>query len=210
LFDGSQCEKQPSRSKRALDFKTYTDYFRYNVIDLVRNSESSRTRQELVRPNRPTITYTTSEHNGVQVVHSMRATINRNNIPTPGSTRPNQPSGYIERMDQLDRINGDEAGHLMALSIGGPNELINLVPQHATTNRNLGRNGEINSFWRHTETEVQRFARTRGVTSVDWYLYIEYERNENLRPSLFAVRYIAHYDNNDNFTCGDSVFPNNH
>jgi hypothetical protein len=189
--------------------------FYYDIWELVRRSESTNRNYTLHQDNGPDVIISSSEHNGVEVVHSMRARLTRDNIPATGSGRVGgHPGGYQNRMRQLDQQRQDEVGHMLALSLGGPNDLINLAPQHAITNRNLHKTDDAYSFWRRTEAGIRSFALDYYVTHVDWTLYIFYEGDLNIaanrRPIGFGFRYIVHYRNGDTMDSSDCTFNNDY
>lgn len=193
-----------------IDFEHY-----YDINELVRRSERNNTVGTSNEPNRPRVTYTTSRHNGVDVLHSMRARLNRNNLPETGFPRGAHPRGTDARMTQLNRQQGiDDVGHVMAIGLGGPNILVNILPQHAITNRNLGRDDTSYSYWRMTEAFIRWLARHPDTSYVDLNIYVFYEGNlndlVNRRPVGFGFRYIAHFTNGDVMDSSDCTFQNDY
>lgn len=132
-----------------------------------------------------TTTYRTSTHSGVEIVRSMNATLTPSNLPT--GSRPGQPRGANERMEDLGRLQSDEIGHLLAWCLGGLHELLNLVPQSRQMNRGSG------SVWRYNENYVLKHLKSGLVLRVNLYVLLVYkgdlDKRENRRPKIFKVYY---------------------
>ncbi len=71
---------------------------------------------------------------------------------------------------------GDEGGHLIAASLGGAGDRINIVPQAATLNR---------GDWRSMEDEFR--AALREGKTVNVSIEVAYPPNGGVRPSEFFV-----------------------
>jgi hypothetical protein len=201
-------QRRRSRQSTSINFQNA-----FNILLLIGFSEQMNDVSLITEPNRPDITISTSTHNGVQVLHSVRARLTRATIPPRGTARPaGHPNGYLDRMRQLYQTVNDDVGHMLAVSLGGPNSLINLVPQHATTNRNLGSDDVNYSFWRATESFIQWLVLQVGTEFVDWDLFIMYEGDldvvANRRPVGFGLRYIARFSNGTAFDSDDCTFAN--
>lgn len=126
--------------------------------------------------------------------------------------RTNIPSAVTRRMidmnavrDQPDLPN-DERGHLVAASLGGPNDVWNFVPQTPGANRRYG----FYSHWYTFEGEIRDYIRRTGGY-VDLNILIAYGNVvSNRRPARFGVN-IVFYEPNGNVhhDTGDCVFTNN-
>ena len=79
-----------------------------------------------------------------------------------------------------DREDYDDGGHLIAARFGGSGELDNLVPMSQDINRRGGEWYDLEESW---GDELEK------GNEVNVQIYVEYEDNENKRPSGFDVMY---------------------
>lgn len=148
----------------------------------------------------------------VPMVYVMRARISAQTV----QSRQPFPREIAERMVQLNAvppagpIAGDERGHLLACSLGGPSDVLNIVPQAAQLNRAKVLGGR--SYWRLFEDRILREARSESVSFIDWTLVVNYNEDnllrDNLRPAGFAVSTIVHFRNGTIHDRGAAYFPN--
>lgn len=76
-------------------------------------------------------------------------------------------------------IDKDDGGHLIANQLGGPSELINIVPQHMSVNR---------GHWKEIESKLSKALKEGKETS--WKVKINYDDIQNVeRPSSFDIEY---------------------
>lgn len=196
--------------KRSLDDRSCFD-----VRELVSGYENFLPVQRLAEPGRAVIDYTSIlTDDNVEVLLTMRATLRRATTPasTAGRTHPN---GTTNRMRELNQLGEDDIGHVLALSLGGPeNALINLLPQHRIVNRNYGAAQDITSFsyWRQIEIDLQKLLRNGTVDYIDWVFVSMYEGSlnalENRRAVAFALNYRIHHNNVVIYESGDCFFDN--
>lgn len=193
----------------SVDFGHY-----YDIEDLVEQSECNYEVNVSCAPDRPNITFSSTVHAGVRVLHSVRARLTIDTIPPPGFSRTGHPPGVNNHMINLDQQPYDEIGHVIGLWGGGPNDLLNLVPQDRITNRNAGHTSERYSFWRQTESYIQWVIRHPTTLFVDIWFYLFYEGNlddvENRRPVGFGLRYITTHNNGQTTDSSDCTFENSY
>ncbi len=79
----------------------------------------------------------------------------------------------------------DEAGHIIGLSIGGTNDLINLVCQHRSLNRKFLFIESEEYFWHSSEESLARNLE-RGKT-IQREIHLIYNGRNSLRPDNFEV-----------------------
>lgn len=140
------------------------------------------------------------------------ATLSKDYFPKKGTKRPAITPFIYEKMDERKRIKKvDEAGHLLAYSLGGGMEYWwNYAPQSALVNR--GR-----SNWRRNENHMQTFLKGTKSGRVNWRVFIVYEE-DNPRPIGYCLQYIliddegkhaqssVMYFNNDPSATEDNVY----
>lgn len=95
-------------------------------------------------------------------------------------------NGFNTNGDPLKNIHpNDEGGHLIPLSMGGTNDLINFVPQHKMINRNEGATRAIESAWYRSENAA-KLANDKGKT-VTRDIKLNYSNKSTLRPDKFSI-----------------------
>lgn len=168
--------------ERAIDFSAHHD-----VTKMVLIAERDFTKHTFTQTNRPTITYTIETKGGVEILHSLTATLTKKNIPAPGSPGPSHKNGFEKRMSDLSKKEKDELGHVLAHSLGGPNELFNFVPQHSRTNRNLNKTEDEYSYWNQTEGLIRYYLIDSTVKEIVWKAIMMYDGSlndeKNRRPA---------------------------
>lgn len=89
----------------------------------------------------------------------------------------------------------DEAGHLIAATLGGTKSRYNLSPQHKTLNRNVNEasNPHILGAWFTEENKIRSFLQKTPKGKVDWTVTCEYENPTASRPSNF--KFVSIYTN---------------
>lgn len=115
------------------------------------------------------------------------------------------PSYIGVRMDEMNRLPGDEQGHLVAASLGGPSHDFNFVPQTSNVNRRyLGE-----SYWYTIEGEIRQFLRQPNAGRVDWTVVVGYNLAVSRRPTGFGLQFFE-YDNAGNLVhdSGNCFFTN--
>jgi hypothetical protein len=184
----------------------------YDMNSLLHRAETNNTVRTIEERNRPEITYSTSRHNGVDVLHSMRARLTKNTIPN-NEARVEPPSGHQNRMKQLHKINSDDVGHVLSPSLGGPNTLINIIPHHSAASRNSAQSETAFNYWRQTESYIRWMVMQSDTQYVDLKVYLFYEgsldNEANRRPVGFGFRYSARFSNGDSVDSSDCTFENN-
>ncbi|KAK9498891.1 hypothetical protein O3M35_003442 [Rhynocoris fuscipes] len=127
------------------------------------------------------------------------------------NARERIPPYIRNRMTNLDALPGDEQGHLLAASLGGPTHDFNFLPQTARVNVGFG--GD--SYWYRIEGDIRRYLRNNPTGYVEWTLVIAYGNLEtSRRPTGFGLRF-RQYDANgvlvhDSGDCYFSNDPNGH
>jgi len=113
------------------------------------------------------------------------------------------------RMENMNEIEGDERGHLLAASLGGPTADFNFVPQLNTVNRHL--DGQ-RSYWFQLEQEIRGFL--DDAANVDpyvlWDVVVVYENliHGNRRPTGFGVEAFFHQNNSYHHETGTNFISN--
>lgn len=81
----------------------------------------------------------------------------------------------------------DEAGHLIAATLGGTNSRYNLAPQHNTLNRNVNEasNPHTLSAWFPEENKIRIFLQKTPKGKVDWTVTCQYGSSTAVRPNSF-------------------------
>lgn len=147
----------------------------------------------------------------VTLVYVMRARIQRNTLQ---SREPSYPPGVAGRMNELDAIRpnrpilGDDRGHLLASTLGGPRDILNIVPQHSELNRVPARGGH--SFWILLESNFHNHLTLYPAGYIDWTIVVNYGnlRNNNLRPTGFGVSFTMYHSNGTIRFSDEIYFPN--
>ena len=93
--------------------------------------------------------------------------------------------------ENLDAVQGDERGHVVASMFSGPPQLHNMFPQHRGVNREYGASHILIS-WHQTELRMRDFLRdNRGY--VRWEVVLSYDNLTTGRPS--SITYSAVFYN---------------
>lgn len=211
-FEVKKMMKNSNMKKRSLDDRSC-----YDVREIVNGYENALPVQRIAERGRAPIDYTSfMTSGGVEVLLTMRATLRP--ATTPATTAGRQyPNGNVQRMQELNKLDDDDIGHMLALSLGGPeNALINLVPQHRTTNRNVrtSRDSTAFSYWRRVETDLVSMLRNDNtVDHIDWVFVAMYEGDlevlDNRRPVSFGLHYTIYYNNHKPmYESGNCLFDN--
>lgn len=121
----------------------------------------------------------------VSVPVMLRAELSRDYMPN-GNRIP-IPQSIYQRMILLERNNADDAGHILAYSLGGGmfNEF-NYVPQYRRVNRNTRQDLSV---WFTIEREISRYLQSSSENRVDWQTIVLYDNNGGLRPTGFMLSY---------------------
>ncbi|XP_059488170.1 uncharacterized protein LOC132203994 [Neocloeon triangulifer] len=139
----------------------------------------------------------------VPLTYFIRARI----TPRHRARREPIPSMINRRMTNMNAEVGDERGHLLAASLGGPTVDFNFAPQSRLVNRNAG---DGLSCWFALEQEIRSFLDGNPNSYVDWNLTISYGNlRVTRRPTAFSIR--TRFYNNGVMVreSGDMVFDNN-
>ena len=83
----------------------------------------------------------------------------------------------------MQQLPGDDKGHLLASSLGGPLEDWNLAPQLRRLNRGDG----SGVGWRNLENEIHTYLQKR-CGYVHWFLVVGYLHSGSRRPNSFVVQ----------------------
>lgn len=95
-------------------------------------------------------------------------------------------NGFNTNGDPIKNMHiNDEGGHVISLSMGGTNDLINFVPQHKMINRNEGATRAIESAWYRSENAAKA-AHDKGKT-VTREINLKYSNKNSLRPDNFSI-----------------------
>lgn len=138
----------------------------------------------------------------VVVPRYIRAHITFGDLPSGNARRPPIPANVYTQMARMGlREREDDAGHLLAYSLGGGmNNQWNYVPQSIRLNRDANPIGSdtrhVSSGWRGTETEILEFLRAnRQRGTVDWSMIVIYGNSRDsgnfhrLRPIGFCLQW---------------------
>ncbi|KAI1695383.1 DNA/RNA non-specific endonuclease domain-containing protein [Ditylenchus destructor] len=103
-----------------------------------------------------------------------------------------------EQFNLLGATGEDEAGHILANTLGGPNTVMNFFPQHRAVNRNFGVRPLVDN-WYSTENHIRSFLNNEwGQWGADRYVryivYLEYP-GQTGRPS--ALTFVALFHSTD-------------
>lgn len=146
--------------------------------------------------------------NHVDLVYVMRARITANTL----QAREPYPPGVDQRMRELDAITSgssrDDRGHLLASTLGGPRDVLNIAPQFEGLNRVNVRGGF--SFWRRMEEFIRDRIQNNNAAYVLWTLVVNYAdlQNDNLRPTGFGLQFTVYYADGRVSPSGDLYFTN--
>ncbi|CAG7835997.1 unnamed protein product [Allacma fusca] len=88
----------------------------------------------------------------------------------------------------LQPMGGDERGHLIAATLGGTNQLYNLIPQHRAVNANRGVAGDPQNYWFNNERAVNNFLRAGRDNRIDLEVRLQYAGPNDRRPDRINVR----------------------
>ena len=101
--------------------------------------------------------------------------------------RPRLTQGYQHKIDQQNKISGDDGGHLIANQFKGPHETINIVPMRDDLNRNIRGDGA----WRKMEMKWADALQGRGAYTTRQTVTVEINitYGTDKRPVSFEVEY---------------------
>jgi DNA/RNA non-specific endonuclease len=136
-----------------------------------------------IRNNQALMTVETARVNGVDVEVSYRAFLThianfQNEFP-----RWWNAAAQLKYYSWRDQDEGDERGHMLAHSLGGPSVAWNLQPQAHSVNQ--GNAHPPN--WIHLENLVRAWLNDDAGHAVWWRLDIDYFNNQDPRPNLFRI-----------------------
>lgn len=96
------------------------------------------------------------------------------------------------RFNKMDGVKGDERGHLVASTFGGPNDdSWNMVPQHVSVNRKISKMSNIIARWDEFEKwAIEQIGRKR---SIEFTITVNYEDGKGCRPVSFEVKAKSSY-----------------
>lgn len=138
----------------------------------------------------------TNQGQQIELPVYIRAIIHSYDLPGP-NTRKSIPSNVYRKMTAMNRIQGvDEAGHILAYSLGGGLSFEwNYVPQANRLNRHIGGR----SLWLQEELNIAKFLRDNPTGRVEWDMVIiyEYPLGDNYRPVAFCLQHTDYDDNNN-------------
>lgn len=214
--DQDQCADVLNVVHEPIERRKRSSQNNFNIRAMVNEYEGILPVQTFALPQRPIVRYTSLVTNdNVVVVFTMRATIQRSTVPCVGECRPDgHPEGTLDRMRELNHQSStDEIGHMMALSLGGPNVLENLVPQHRVTNRNVGLNTAFPNWYRIERNLRHNLIHNSSIDHIDWWVVNFYDGDLNLlsnrRPLGFGLYYTVHLYDGTTHSSDDCLFDNN-
>jgi len=194
-----------SREKKGLDFVTYGVNDLATVI--LRDSQTYQNR--IVNDDQTSINgYSTiiaplSNGESIELTVRIRAIVRQRHL----QRRTSMSDSLSTLIQNLDAVNGDERGHLIAASLGGTNDPYNIVPQHRGTNRRCG----ATSHWITIENEIRAFLNANGDRRVNIHVIVLYDNIIiSRRPTGFYVQAVFYEsDNTINRDTGNCYFTNN-
>lgn len=140
----------------------------------------------------------------LSIPYFVRAVIRPNHLRRPGQ-RETIPSAIHRHLEYMNRDENDEAGHLLASSLGGITTHTNFIPMAIRLNRSYGGH----SRWREIEQENYNFLNTNPLSSIEWNLAVVYVPNfTNLRPLGVCLQFTRFINNVIFFESGDICFDN--
>lgn len=165
----------------AISFETDPRLQTQNTTNLNMGAVTSITRRRFRRQN-GTI---------VDLVYVMRARISSSTL----QPRESFGHGIAKRMRELNALPSDERGHILASTLGGPKDVINIIPQAAKVNR-VTFTGDT-SFWRIHEEDLRKMITQHPGSYINWLIVLNYGNliQEDLRPTEFVVSHVTHYAN---------------
>lgn len=148
----------------------------------------------------------------VTLVYTMRATISSNTF----QRRQAFPSGVNARMRELNAVTSDNSkggvyddrGHLLASTLGGPSDVLNIVPQHSELNRHAV--GGDFTLWYRIEQEIRDYIIQNPGSYIHWIVVVAYGnlQSDNLRPTGFGIQLTQHFANGTVHDRGVHYFSN--
>jgi hypothetical protein len=143
------------------------------------------------------VRYTLREYGNWSRVESVNAVITAGHLTRrTGRGFTDADKAYMRQF--LGSIQGeDEAGHLVAATLGGTRDRYNLAPQHKTLNRNHNEtnNPHILNSWFPEENKIRRFLTANPTGHVEWSVQVKYANEEEGRPICFNFQSIYFVDN---------------
>lgn len=99
------------------------------------------------------------------------------------NSRPTIPEDVRTQLSRMDRMSDDDAGHILAHSLGGPTIPTNFIPMNRDVNR-------IRGNWYRTEDALRAYLNHERQGHIYWEALIIY-RNDftSYRPIALVVRY---------------------
>jgi hypothetical protein len=195
-----------SREKRVLNYvNIYTVNDLANVI--LRDSQTYQNR--IVQDDQTSInSYSTiiaplNNGRSIELTVRIRAVVRRRHL----QARTSMSNSLNTLIQNLDAVDGDERGHLIAASLGGTNDAYNIVPQHRGTNRRCG----ATSHWITLENEIRAFLNANSDRRVTIQVIVLYDNiTISRRPIGFYVQAVFYEsDNTVNRDTGNCYFTNN-
>ncbi|KAG5879221.1 hypothetical protein JTB14_026719 [Gonioctena quinquepunctata] len=139
-----------------------------------------------------------ANHNrDIELTAAMRAEIHYNHMPPVRDTISSEVHDHLR---QMDRQNDDEAGHLLASSLGGSGATFNFAPQSPMLNRaaNVPTSVIPQPGWYDVEEMLREYLIEMNSGYIRWNLAPQYSLLPNSRrPTAFLLS-IRFYDDHDN------------
>lgn len=166
------------------------------MLDLSRFQPNSVVTQHVWNATNPIIEHVEERFNGVRLPLSITCDIRNSHIRN--RPRPAIPT-YVHTFlrQQMNSAPNDDAGHLLAHSLGGPtNEIFNFIPMTIQANRGQ------NSLWRRFEIAIPGHLRDNPQGCAIWRIMVIYERGlghfiTNTRPLGLCLDYSLYTDANN-------------
>jgi hypothetical protein len=201
----SEVNNTLSREKRVFDYGTNS----VNSLARVILSDSQTYQNRIVQDDQISITgYSTiiaplPNGESIELTVRIRAVVRHRHL----RSRTPMSNSLNTLMQNLDAVNGDERGHLIAASLGGTNDPYNIVPQHRGTNRRCG----ATSHWITIENEIRAFLNASSDRRVDIHVIVLYDNIViSRRPTGFYVQAVFYEsDSTVNRNTGNCYFTNN-
>jgi DNA/RNA non-specific endonuclease len=145
------------------------------------------THRVMIRGGNTPLDYTLQENaRGVMVPIKLNTTMHK--TPAKGFDRNNfDGPGVPARMREMDRLEGDDRGHILGSAFGAPNRTdFNLMPQDPSSNRDKGIKGKKHT-WKKLEGEFLEWLKS-NCNSLVWKVKLHYHSFSN-RPTLLEVTF---------------------
>lgn len=130
----------------------------------------------------------------------IKAVITRDTYQTVRGDRNFNANQKTHMENFLQGETDDEAGHLVAASLGGTSDLYNLAPQHKLINRNVGTRNNVRTLadpWKPVEDVIRKYVKDKDHLNrkVEYTVDLRYNSLDSRRPSMFLTE-AKFYDNN--------------